>query len=165
MLTNITNTIIAITADSENGHEDAGQGELCVESWIKKLHLNTLGESGGVAGGRVESLYFSHRLHAERAEPFVEGLALGVELDGRRPRRTRSRWSEATALDLSLATASVLSAATTWGASTATAGFRPQRPHEFRLRRLHGFCLWRLCGVIDMLHRNEEHALKSLHVD
>jgi hypothetical protein len=32
-------------------------------------------------------LYFSHRLHAERTEPFVEGLALGVELDGRRPRR------------------------------------------------------------------------------
>ena len=32
MLTNITNTIIAITADSKNGHEDAGRGELCVES-------------------------------------------------------------------------------------------------------------------------------------
>jgi hypothetical protein len=28
----ITNTIIAITADSENGHEDAGRGELCIES-------------------------------------------------------------------------------------------------------------------------------------
>jgi hypothetical protein len=32
MLTNITNTIIAITADSKNRHEDAGRGELCVES-------------------------------------------------------------------------------------------------------------------------------------
>ena len=32
MLTNITNTIIAITADSENGNEKAGRGELCVES-------------------------------------------------------------------------------------------------------------------------------------
>ena len=32
MLTNTTNTIVAITADSKNGHEDAGQGELCVES-------------------------------------------------------------------------------------------------------------------------------------
>jgi hypothetical protein len=32
MLTNITNTIIAITADSKNGHEDAGRGELCIES-------------------------------------------------------------------------------------------------------------------------------------
>ena len=56
MLTNITNTIIAITADSENGHEDAGQGELCVESRIRKIHFNTLGESGRVAGGRVETL-------------------------------------------------------------------------------------------------------------
>ena len=26
---------------------------------------------------------FSHRLRAERAEPFAEGLALGVKLDGR----------------------------------------------------------------------------------
>ena len=32
MLTNITNTIIAITADSKNRHEDAERGELCVES-------------------------------------------------------------------------------------------------------------------------------------
>jgi hypothetical protein len=39
MLTNITNTIIAITADSENGHEDAGRGELCVESRKKKVHI------------------------------------------------------------------------------------------------------------------------------
>ena len=52
----ITNTIIAITADSENGHEDAGQGELCAESWKRKTHFNTLGESGRVAGGRVETL-------------------------------------------------------------------------------------------------------------
>ena len=36
MLTNITNTIIAITADSENGHDDAGQGKLCVESWKRE---------------------------------------------------------------------------------------------------------------------------------
>jgi hypothetical protein len=141
MLTNITNTIIAITADSENGHEDAGQGELCAESWKRKTHFNTLGESGRVAGGRVETLYFSHRLHAERVEPFAEGLALGVELYGRRPRRTRSRRSAATALDLSLATACVLSAATTRGASAATTGFRLQQPHGFRLRRPHGFCL------------------------
>ena len=32
MLTNTTNTIVAITADSKNGYEDAGQGELCGES-------------------------------------------------------------------------------------------------------------------------------------
>ena len=56
MLTNITNTIIAITADSENGHEDAGRGELCVESWKRKTRFNTLGESGRVAGGCVETL-------------------------------------------------------------------------------------------------------------
>ena len=31
---------------------------------------------------------FSHRLRAERAEPFAEGLALCVELDGRRLWRT-----------------------------------------------------------------------------
>ena len=58
MLTNITNTIIAITADSENGHDDARRGELCVESWKRKTHSKTLGESGRVAGGRVETLYF-----------------------------------------------------------------------------------------------------------
>ena len=28
---------IAITADSENGHEDAGRGELCVESWKREF--------------------------------------------------------------------------------------------------------------------------------
>ena len=31
---------------------------------------------------------FSHRLRVERAEPFPEGLALDVELDGRRPQHT-----------------------------------------------------------------------------
>jgi hypothetical protein len=34
---------------------------------------------------------FLHRLRAERAEPFAEGLALSVELDGQRPRRMRAR--------------------------------------------------------------------------
>ena len=58
MLTNITNTIIAITADSENGIEDVGRGELCVESWKRKIQFDTLGESGRVVGGRVEALYF-----------------------------------------------------------------------------------------------------------
>ena len=28
--------------DSENGHEDAGQGELCVERRKRKIHSNTL---------------------------------------------------------------------------------------------------------------------------
>jgi hypothetical protein len=56
MLTNITNTIIAITADSEKGHKDAGQGELCVKNQKRKIYFNTLGESGSVAGGRVEAL-------------------------------------------------------------------------------------------------------------
>ena len=79
----------------------------------------------------------------------MEGLALGVELNERQPWHTRSRWSVATALDLSLATAWVLSAATAWGASAATAGFR------LRQQR----------GALDMLHSNEEHGLKSLHVD
>jgi hypothetical protein len=139
----------------------------------EKGQFSTLGESGRVAGGHVEALYFlltfamccvvsftvsksksshedagqdrgkfdsgsrrggdpcsfSHRLRAERARPFAEGLALGVEIDGRRPqrpRRTRTR-----------------------------AGLR--RPHGIRLRQPR--------GALDMLHRNEEHALKSLHVD
>ena len=48
--------LIAITADSENGHEDAGRGELCVEGRIRKIHINTLGEIGSVAGGSVETL-------------------------------------------------------------------------------------------------------------
>jgi hypothetical protein len=39
------------------------------------------------------------------------------------------------------------------------------RPHGALLRRPHGFHLRRLRGAFDMLHRNEEHALKSLHVD
>jgi hypothetical protein len=50
------NAIIAITADSDNGQEDAGRGELCVERRKRKTHFNTLGESGRVAGGRVENL-------------------------------------------------------------------------------------------------------------
>ena len=37
-------------------HEEAGRGELCVESWKRKTHFNTLGESGRVGGGRVETL-------------------------------------------------------------------------------------------------------------
>jgi hypothetical protein len=56
ILTNKTNTIIAITADSENGQEDARRGELCVERRKRKIHFNTLGESGRVAGGRIETL-------------------------------------------------------------------------------------------------------------
>jgi hypothetical protein len=76
--------------DSENGHEDAEGGELCVERRKRKIHFNTLGESGRTAGGSVETLWvvFSHRLRAERVEPFAEGLAVGVKLDGRRPWRT-----------------------------------------------------------------------------
>jgi hypothetical protein len=165
----LTNTIIAITADSKNGHEDAGRGELCVESWKRKTHFNTLGESGRVAGGRVETLYFSHRLsaeRAERAEPFAEGLALGVIFDGRRPWHTRTRASLQRPHGIRL---------------RRPRGFHLRRPHGFRLRRPHGallrrphgfhlrpphgFCLWRPHGALDMLHRNEEHVLKSLHVD
>ena len=47
---------IAITADSANGHEDAGRGEMCVERRKRKTHFNTLGEGGRVAGGSVETL-------------------------------------------------------------------------------------------------------------
>jgi hypothetical protein len=35
-LTNIPKTIIAITADSKNGHENGERGELCVESGERK---------------------------------------------------------------------------------------------------------------------------------
>jgi hypothetical protein len=46
-------------------------------------------DSGSGRGG--DPCSFSHCLRAECAEPFVEGLDVGVELDGRRPRRTRAR--------------------------------------------------------------------------
>jgi hypothetical protein len=52
----LTNKQHAITADSANGHEDAGRGEMCVERRKRKTHFNTLGESGRVAGGSVETL-------------------------------------------------------------------------------------------------------------
>jgi hypothetical protein len=45
----------------------------------------------------------------------------------------------------------------------ARAGLR--RPHGIRLWRPHGFRLRRPRGTLDMLHRNEEHTLKSLHAD
>ena len=57
------------------------------------------------------------------------------------------------------------SAATAWDPSPAPHGIRPPRPCGFRLRRPHGTLLRRPRGALDMLHRNEEHALKSLHVD
>ena len=40
-----------------------------------------------------------------------------------------------------------------------------RRPHGTLLRRPHGFSLRRPRGALDMLHRNKEHALISLHVD
>ena len=58
---------------SKSSHEDAGQDR-------GKF------DSGSQRGG--EPCIFSHRLRAERAEPFAESLALGVELDGRWPWRT-----------------------------------------------------------------------------
>jgi hypothetical protein len=47
---------VVSAAATEMTHKDAGRGELCVESRIRKIHFNTLGESGRVAGGRVETL-------------------------------------------------------------------------------------------------------------
>ena len=91
---------------SKSSHEDAGQEQ-------GKF------DSGSRRGGDPCSL--SHRLRVERAEPFAEGLALGVELDGRRPRRMCARLSAVTASDPSPATAWVPSAATAWGAFAATA--------------------------------------------
>ena len=61
---------------SKSSHENAGQDR-------GKF------DSGSRRGG--DPCSFSHRLRAERVEPFAGGLALGVELDGRRPRRTRAR--------------------------------------------------------------------------
>ena len=52
MLTNITNTIIAITADSENGHEDSGRGELCIES-RKRERTNQYSRRERESRGRV----------------------------------------------------------------------------------------------------------------
>jgi hypothetical protein len=119
-LTNIHH--IAITADSENGQEDAEQGELCVESWKRKMHFNILGESGRVAGKRVETLYFF--------SPPACGMR-GAVRGGPGPRRQARRAAAAaharvcrsavTAWDPSPATAWVPSAATVWDASFATA--------------------------------------------
>ena len=61
-------------AKSKSSHEDAGQDQ-------GKF------DSGSRRGG--DPCSFSHRLRAERAEPFAEGLALGVELDG--PQRMHER--------------------------------------------------------------------------
>ena len=47
---------VVSAAATEMSHKDAGRGELCVESRIRKIYFNTLGESGRVAGGRVETL-------------------------------------------------------------------------------------------------------------
>ena len=47
---------VVSSAATEMSLEDAGRGELCVASRIRKIHFNTLGESGRVAGGRVETL-------------------------------------------------------------------------------------------------------------
>ena len=91
---------------SKSSHEDAGQEQ-------GKF------DSGSRRGGDPCSV--SHRLRVERAEPFAEGLALGFELDGRRPGHTRARRSAATAWDPSLATSWVPSAATAWGTSASTA--------------------------------------------
>ena len=117
---------------SKSSHEDVGrdQGKFV---------------SGGCRG--EDPCSFLHRLRAERAEPFAEGLALGVELDGQRPPRTCARRSAATAWDPSPATAWVPSVATAWGASAATAWDALRQP----------------CGALDMLHRNKEHAWKSFH--
>jgi hypothetical protein len=43
-------------AATDMSHEDARQGELCVERRIRNIHINVLGESGRVAGERVEAL-------------------------------------------------------------------------------------------------------------
>ena len=60
MLTNITNTIIAIIADAEKDHKDTGQGELCVESKKRERTIQYSRREresrGRVAGGRVETL-------------------------------------------------------------------------------------------------------------
>jgi hypothetical protein len=63
---------------SKSSHEDVGrdQGKFV---------------SGGCRG--EDPCSFLHRLRAERAELFAEGLALGAIFDGRRPRHTRTRAS------------------------------------------------------------------------
>jgi hypothetical protein len=54
----------------------------------KKGQFNTLGESRrSRRRARRNFVVFSHRLRAERVEPFAVGLSLGIELDRRRPRR------------------------------------------------------------------------------
>ena len=108
---------------------------------------------------------FSQRLRAERVEPFAEGLAIGVELDGRGLWRTRARRSALTACDPSLATAWDPSPATAWVPSAATAWV----PSAATALDASAATAWLQSPVtawaLDMLHRIEEHALKSLHFD
>jgi hypothetical protein len=127
----------------------------------------------GVVRGKTLVVFFTACVRNARSRSRRAWPSASSSTGGAAAAHTHVRQSATTAWDPSQATAWVpsaattwgASAATTWGASAATAGFRLQRPHGFRLRRPHGFCLQRLGGALDMLHRNEEHALKSLHVD
>ena len=76
--------MIAITADSKNSHEDAGQGELFIESQKRKIHLNTLGESWRVVGGRIETLYFDLTFAMCCVVPFTVSKAKSSQEDARR---------------------------------------------------------------------------------
>jgi hypothetical protein len=90
---------------SKSSNEDAGEEQ---------------GKFDSGSSMRGDPCSFSHRLRAELAEPFAEGLALGVKLDGRRPRPTHA-WDPSPATTVwdpsPAATAWVPSAATTWDAS------------------------------------------------
>ena len=94
----------------------------------------------------------------ERAEPFAEGLALGNELDG------RGRGARARAPVCGDRMGSVSGDRVGSVGGDHIGRFCGDR-HGALLQRPHGFRLWRPRGALDMLHRNEEHALKSLHVD
>ena len=63
-------------SESESSHEDAGRDR---GKFV----------SGGCRGG--DPCNFSSPTRAERAEPFAEGLALGVIFDRRQPRRKCAR--------------------------------------------------------------------------
>ena len=105
---------------------------LNLKALTRTLDKTKVSSFQGVVGGET-LVVFLHRLHAERAEPFAEGLALGVIFDGRRPRHTRAYASLQRPHGIIL---------------RRPRGFHLRRPHGALLRRPHGALLRRPHGAL-----------------
>ncbi|GMI23270.1 hypothetical protein TrCOL_g11773 [Triparma columacea] len=79
MLTNITNTIIAITADSENDNEDAGQDSKSFSDLIKQLDDSKEDENGYVeAFEEIVSKVIIHEKPSVVADYLIENKSNGA---------------------------------------------------------------------------------------